>query len=260
MFGAFLFKLYLVGTAFAIPLSFGLNYGASLSKSNWADAVVLVTNEYREEMCVLDSCITAFSGFGSGTAFVIDYEDDVTIFMSAAHLCNEYTIVESESKGEFETRRHSTMYIRYNNTLYPAGKMILYKNNFTDVCVFGVKGVYGKKLKIAKKDPKYSEQIWTIGAPAGFFPESAKPINSGYYSGTAYRINQVGDKQDFFNFSLPTIGGMSGSPILNSKGQVVGIVSAVFKEWHMICFSPTLTDIKEAEEIVSRLLNQKNPL
>ena len=51
MFGAFLFKLYLVGTAFAIPLSFGLNYGASLNKSNWADAVVLVTNEYREEMC-----------------------------------------------------------------------------------------------------------------------------------------------------------------------------------------------------------------
>ncbi len=58
----------------------------------------------------------------------------------------------------------------------------------------------------------------------------------------------------FYNMSMPTVQGMSGSPIFNDDGEVVGIVSAVQVDWHMICYSPTLEQIKEAIEAAYKVI------
>ena len=61
------------------------------------------------------------------------------------------------------------------------------------------------------------------------------PLFSGYYSGQAHNRSI---------FTLPAVGGSSGSPILNKKGEVIGVVSAVTKQFKNIVISSTLKSIK----------------
>lgn len=255
MISTFLFNLYFVSTVLAVPIGISAKIGMSRDKSVWSESVFQIVNRIQEEICIGKMCTTIGQGFASGTAFVIGYSEDKTIFMTAAHLCNEYDIWESNPSGTSQTKRSSHMYIAHEENLHEAGKMILYKNTNNDICIFVVDKKYGRKLKIAKNIPNYAEQIWTIGAPAGFFPETAKPINSGYFSGKAVRFDSSDQDLEFFNFSLATKQGMSGSPILTANGRVVGIVSAVHSDWHMICFSPTLAQIIEAHGIALQSLD-----
>jgi S1-C subfamily serine protease len=77
-------------------------------------------------------------------------------------------------------------------------------------------------------------------------PDSAKPISRGVFSGEAIRRHPMTDPTAFATYSMPTVQGMSGSPIMDSQGRVIGIVSAVHSDWHMVSFSPTLDQIKWA--------------
>ena len=62
------------------------------------------------------------------------------------------------------------------------------------------------------------------------------PLFIGMYSGHSH--NRL-------VFTLPAINGSSGSPILNEKGEVVGVVSAVTKNFPNIVISSTLESVKE---------------
>lgn len=256
MISSILFHAYFAAVAFAIPFSASYKYNSQKNKAIWQQSVFLVVSEYEEKVCVLDDCVPVAQGVGSGTAFVLDHTKETTIFMSAAHVCNEFDISQSDPSLPVVERITSKMYISNEGRLIPAGKMILYKNDITDVCIFGVSGIFGRAIKVAKKQVDYGDEVWTIGAPNGYFPESAKPINKGLYSGSAIRTNQYGKKNDFSGYTLPTVGGMSGSPILDSRGRLIGMVSAVHSEWHLICFSPTHEQILEAIETVSQLLDR----
>lgn len=259
MISTFLFNLYFVSTVLAVPIGIGAKIGTDRNKEVWSQSVFQIVNRIQEQICIGAMCTSVGEGFASGTAFVIGYSEDRTVFMSAAHLCNQYDVWESNPDNITQTLRSSHMYIAHDKKLYEAGKTILYKNTGNDICIFIVDHKLGRKLKIAKKSPKYAQQIWTIGAPAGFFPESAKPINSGYFSGKAIRYDLDDLSVEFFNFSLATKQGMSGSPIMDASGRVVGIVSAVHSEWHMICFSPTLAQIIEAHGIALQSLDPEVP-
>ena len=58
---------------------------------------------------------------------------------------------------------------------------------------------------------------------------------------------------------MPTVGGMSGSPIVDHRGRVIGLVSAVHSEWHLLSFSPTLEQITAAKESAVLKLSSQNP-
>ena len=93
-----------------------------------------------------------------------------------------------------------------------------------------------KAYSLASKMPQRGEKIYNIAAPVGVFGRGLVPLFDGIYSG------QVHGKAVY---TLPATGGSSGSPILNSWGQVVGMVSAVTKGFNQIVISPTSTQIQE---------------
>jgi S1-C subfamily serine protease len=198
----------------------------------------------------MDNCITISEASASGTGFIIDHNKDNTIVMTAAHLCESTKNVRQSSIINFEIteiRNTHEMGIIKNQQLI-LSQQILYNDPVTDVCVFKIPRVDGEKVRIAKGAPRYGDKIWSIGAPVGFFPESSKPLVSGHYAGGAERSMKNDPSLGFYNFSMPTVPGMSGSPIFNNNGEVIGIVSAVHSDWHMICFSPTHDQIIKAIE------------
>ena len=232
----------------SVPISVSFQHSYKNNKQTWANSVIFIATRQTELICVDSTCAPISVNYGAGTSFIIDSEDDKTTLMTAAHLCYAMTVPELQESMIDEIATIETkfdMTIAINETPIPIEK-ILYIDKKTDICIFSVPINIGKPLRFARKAPKYGDGVWSIGAPAGYFPESAKPITKGIFSGEAGRTIDNNEILRFYNFTMPTIGGMSGSPIVNSRGEVVGIVSAVNGNWHMISFSPTLYQIIES--------------
>ena len=252
MISNFLFFSYLVFMSCSIPMSIGLQHSYKKNKSAWAESVVFVATRQIQLICANDSdmCMPMGQSFGAGTSFVIDKIDNNSVIMTAAHLCYDYTGGYPQSVMD----GMATIKTKFDMSIIIGEEMIIVDNILLidvekDICVFTVPGDVGRKMPISRSNPKYGDSVWSIGAPAGYFPESAKPITKGIFAGEAERVYESGNKIEFYNFSMPTIGGMSGSPIINESGEVVGIVSAVNVDWHMVSYSPTLDQIKEAIKI-----------
>ena len=262
MIGNFLFYFYLIFMGCSVPLSIGLKHSHKTNKLAWADSVVYIATRSTQLLCAngTNMCMPIDQSYGAGTSFVIDKTDDHTVLMTAAHLCYAYQDVLPQSVMDGMAR----IEIKFDMSIVIDEQLLIVDNILlldakNDICVFSVPVDVGRVLPISRSNPRYGEDVWSIGAPAGYFPDSAKPITRGIFAGEAQRVYQNGTMIDFYNFSMPTIGGMSGSPIINEDGEVVGIVSAVNTEWHMISFSPTLSQIKESIKIAILRLENQNP-
>lgn len=82
-----------------------------------------------------------------------------------------------------------------------------------DLVILKVSGK-GKPLQLANSDTvQIGEPVATLG-----FPETKYKVTEG-------TIHGVGESNSWFRVSAEYIGGMSGGPVLNSKGEVIGIAA-----------------------------------
>ena len=111
----------------------------------------------------------------------------------------------------------------YNATVYK-------ESNKIDACILFVKSLDGRPaLILRKKAPKIGDKVYNVAAPAGFFGEQMVPIFEGRYSGTY-------DQHDIY--TIPAMGGSSGSPVVDKDGNLIGMIFAVHRQFPMISFPP----------------------
>ncbi len=72
---------------------------------------------------------------------------------------------------------------------------------------------------------KTGEVAIAIGNPAGMGGELTNSVTVGYVSSSQRAIQFNGYKQVFIQIDAPVNSGNSGGPVLNSKGEVIGIVT-----------------------------------
>ena len=179
----------------------------------------------------INKCITKRYE-SSASSFLIKNKKDKSYLITAAHVC-------VTSMGKLSTLPKFS----YSEQFYgidQAGRIFKYKvvavNNMYDLCLISTKRMNTKAYRIASLIPDRGEKIYNIAAPVGIFGKNLVPLFTGLYNGKAHGRGI---------FSLPAIGGSSGSPILNSNGEVVGVVSAVTKGFNNLVLSPTLKQIQE---------------
>lgn len=85
-------------------------------------------------------------------------------------------------------------------------------------------------VPLSNKNIRYGELVYNLAAPMGVIEEGMVPVYEGRYFGTY-------DKTAFYG--IPAIGGSSGSPIINSRGELVGMVHSVHYRFHHITLSAT---------------------
>jgi serine protease Do len=78
----------------------------------------------------------------------------------------------------------------------------------------------GRGVKLARRAPSWATDIWVIGHPLGTYEYS---ITKGIVSHPDRANGIFGGR--WFQHDAGTIGGNSGGPVLNERGQLVGIVS-----------------------------------
>ena len=85
-------------------------------------------------------------------------------------------------------------------------------------------------IPLSLRGLQYGEKVYNLAAPMGIIEEGMVPIFEGRYFGKH-------DGAAFFG--IPAIGGSSGSPVVNFRGELVGMVHSVHYRFHHITLSAT---------------------
>ena len=122
----------------------------------------------------------------------------------------------------FENGYLNSARIHLDNGQITSIEKVLEQNPEKDYIVFQLKKIDNEpfqRLKIATQMPKVASEVFTIGNPDGL----EKSFSKGEIS--AYRV-----KYNFIQTTTPIDHGSSGGPLINPKGEVIGITSGTFKD------------------------------
>jgi S1-C subfamily serine protease len=146
-------------------------------------------------------------------------------------ILTNHHVIESEVDPKYEG--YSRLYIRLFES--PAGERIPAK-------VVGYDKIFDLALIKTEVVPEYTfggssgqaplpgDRIYAIGSPAGL----EKTITSGIISAMGRRLLQVGDSMQV---DVPLNPGNSGGPLLNEKGDLIGIVFAGLQQFSGLNFA-----------------------
>lgn len=155
-------------------------------------------------------------GAWTGTGFSIQANESETYLLTNKHMClpegaiaDNYVIITSTGK------KYEAKFVRVDRN--------------ADLCLLKT-AAFIPQLSVAKENPLKGEKVMTIGAPEGIFPY----FSDGFIMG--YKIINTEDMAGHdiklamraMMLTAPIYGGSSGSPIINDKGLVVGIIFAGF--------------------------------
>ena len=107
-------------------------------------------------------------------------------------------------------------------------------NHRNDICLMAVDDIEAPYLKISNKKPVYGEKIYTIASPGGLARDGMVPTFQGRFLG-------ITDNRAYYN--VPAMGGSSGSPLVNKKGEVVGVTHSVYAYFHHVTVSTTFEEL-----------------
>ena len=141
------------------------------------------------------------SGIGSG--FFID---------KYGHLITNYHVLEGKYAADVRT---------YDGNSYPIA-LIAAENKSVDLVKVLVDIPREKVnwLKVSGEFPSIAEQIMVVGSPMGL----EQTVSEGIVSS----IREIPLVGEFFQMSAPISPGSSGSPVINLKGEVIGVTTFQF--------------------------------
>lgn len=176
-------------------------------------------------------CLTRKFG-SSASSFLVAHKGDKSYLITSAHVC--YTDYGPLQK--LPNFKAVEQFYGVDLKLRKFAYKIVSVNLSSDLCLLSANRMEGSPYKVANKLPRIGDRVYNIASPHGVFEKDMVPLFEGYYSGTAHGRSI---------FTLPAFGGSSGSPILNKRGEVVGAVSAVTKNFYNVVIASPLPDIKE---------------
>jgi len=111
------------------------------------------------------------------------------------------------------------------------------KNDLAELAV--TVDLTSKPLPISQESAKPGEQVYTIGNPEGL----EKTISEGIVSGVR---NQEG--QDLIQITSPISHGSSGGPVLNGKGEVIGVAVGMLEDGQNLNFAVPVKYVQQLIE------------
>jgi S1-C subfamily serine protease len=164
----------------------------------------------------------------SGTGFSIKYDKktDTSYFLTNNHICED--VKEEHTITSLSSRNHSST-IRY--THFDATLEIVMTEPKHDLCLLKRSGKV-KPVKFTDNIPSQMDVLTVVGAPHGNFPIMIDSMFAGYLNrGEAFE-SMMGSGYSYLMLSEIYHGGISGSPIYDAKGEVVGIMFGSLGKWN----------------------------
>ena len=190
--------------------------------------------------------------YGSGT--VVRHVINNTYVLTAAHVC-------THPKTDTRIIGHKIISVKLTPSAvvrdvdgneYKSEIFSLDTKN--DLCILKAQGKFGKPLRIAEKMPTLPSKVYSYGAPLGINHPGMVLFYTGYTSGPHYDDNL---ERTTYYYTLVIRGGSSGSSILNSKGEIIGVVHTAVIGLQSLAIAATLDSIKGIMKHIPRVEYKK---
>ena len=186
------------------------------------------------QTCTEEKCIEkSFSAVASGV--VIQNTLRGAFILTAAHVCDESDVVSRFADDPSAEIKIDFHVITLDNNRKPVE--VINFNNIHDVCIVWAENLFVQSVAISPTAPEPGDVVLNIAAPLGFFSENMVPIFRGFYNGI--------DDYNRAVYSLPAYGGSSGSPVLNEKGELIGMIHSTMRQFNQISLSPSYNALRE---------------
>ena len=194
------------------------------------------------EICAVDDgysgCTIPEELISSASGYVIkkDIKNSEVYALTADHWCRREIFPEEYMDAELLP--HDPLLENFAHTFEGFSKVeIIGRDSFADICLIKFKSKQTrryKNVKISKKPPEMGELLYVQSAPHGIYGREIRINFTGRFSGCA---------KMFCFFTIPAAEGSSGSSVINSRGEIVSIITAVIVDFENISIGPTLEQL-----------------
>ena len=186
------------------------------------DGFSFISKTVTLKKCVGEKCMT-MDLRSTGSGYVVRVTDKGAYIVTAAHVCDGERGLLATVSQEIKMKVTTILLESYE-------AKILKKDASIDACLLFAEGLTSgvSVIPLATKPPKKGERVYNIAAPLGVFDYDMVPIFEGRYAGEE-------SGQDLY--TLPATFGSSGSMLLNSKGELVGMVHSVLAKFRNVAIS-----------------------
>jgi S1-C subfamily serine protease len=177
-------------------------------------------------------CTKEKLGGAWGSGSVVKYKGKKHI-LTVAHICESERLSAMASLTQQKIIYDFSVTVEANDwNSYSAIPIKI--NHESDICLMSVEDIGAPYLKMSNKKPTYGEKIYTVASPGGLAINGMVPTFEGRFLG-------INDGRAFY--SVPAMGGSSGSPLINKKGEVVGVTHSVYAYFHHVTVSTTFKEL-----------------
>ena len=222
-----------------------INLSSTVKEKIPRHSFVQVRQFVKLEGCGLDKetgkekCQTAEMRYVSSGAYVFhsEVEQATSYILTAGHSC-ENKLPSSQNVDGFRIVNKGSRFIVVGLNGDQHDARVISINKRFDLCLMQVSDVHQNPpiLKVADKEPARGEIVVNMAAPHGLFWSGTVLIFRGAFSGYHTRGYSI--------YTIPTKPGSSGSPIINSKGKLVGVIFAGYRMIENVGLSSPLVAIK----------------
>jgi len=211
-----------------------------LHKNNF---VMLTLTKKTPEMCVDTGCENIMEEHtimeSSASGVVFKKGKDRNYVLTAEHFCN--------AKVQFEDSLPENFFNNIIQVQDISGEVwdtqLIYYDPSYDLCLLATDKKITKEIKFAKSMPEIGEKVFAISAPMGLYAKNVSLHFEGLFSGC--------DVNKMCFFSIPAVGGSSGSLVYNKDGKVISMIQMAVVNFHSLSMGVDISQIRNFLETAS---------
>ena len=196
------------------------------------DGQICSIDEGQENCTVPEELISSASGY----VIKKDVKNSEVYALTADHWCRREIFPEEYIDAELLP--HDPFLENFAHTFEGFSKVdIIARDSFADICLIKFKSKNTrryKNIKISRNSPEMGEMLYVQSAPHGIYGKEIRINFTGRFSGCTMM---------FCFFTIPAAEGSSGSSVINSRGEIVSIITAVIVDFENISIGPTLEQL-----------------
>jgi len=180
-------------------------------------------------------CLTKTSR-STGSGAVVARTDEGSYVLTAGHVCSFEK--EMQLASEFAGSKVLVQMRSVNFSLGEYVSDIISMDDTIDTCLLFARNLY--TTRVAKIAPyattlEPGERVYNVAAPVGIFYQDVVPLLEGFF---------MGNRDTRAYYSVPAMGGSSGSPIFNRDNEIVGMIHSVNVYFPVVSVSPPLEELR----------------